>query len=397
MGAGVHNPARREFGGYKVERLRTLVLPVLVLVLVSGVAAAQERVLQPNMPIEAALRPGDSPHEYTFRGESKQWVEVFVDQTTPSFVVEVLQPDGRSVFALRQPPSTQLVASFPVEKEGTYKASVRLIPRTDIQGGKYVLRFSTRPQTSNELTRLALQAELRALDAKWQTAAGERDVPTLVGLSRATSTHRFSSEDLDGVASHDEFLANAKLVRERRDNSGVRSSYGNRLDRVDVSDDIAIVTARFTEMVSTKPKPYTYHMETTRVWVKDATGWKVASEQQRMVGRQRHDKTATGFPPKDVLSLYVGKFRNERMNREVEFAIEGDALVARWIFPETTRQPFTMIPITDTTFDGFARDEITFVRSPDGRVREFIQVWEGPAFLFVRADEGPATPTATKP
>ena len=71
----------------------------------------------------------------------------------------------------------------------------------------------------------------------------------------------------------------------------------------------------------------------------------------------------------------------------VEFAVENGALTAKFAntFVEPSAPAMPLSPLSETTFGGLGGEEVTFVRGPNGEVRELIIVGDGPASRATRA------------
>ena len=102
-------------------------------------------------------------------------------------------------------------------------------------------------------------------------------------------------------------------------------------------------------------------------------------------GRMPREKINAPTLSPTVLSSYAGTYRFETGSGAVSFAVENGALTSQFVNslgPPSPKMPLTAL--SETTFDGLNGDEVTFVRGPNGDVRELIIVGEGPASRGIR-------------
>jgi hypothetical protein len=142
----------------------------------------------------------------------------------------------------------------------------------------------------------------------------------------------------------------------------------------------AVSTARV--LISTKVKGEVqdqFSGQFVHVWAKDQSGWKMVVDHFYPYGRIPREKAPPATVAPQVLEAYTGTYRPQVGVNRVAITVENGTLTAQWTTPVETFPKAQLIPITDTTFRAPATDEFTFVRSPDGQVREIVVVSDGPA------------------
>jgi ketosteroid isomerase-like protein len=142
---------------------------------------------------------------------------------------------------------------------------------------------------------------------------------------------------------------------------------------------MAVSTGRAVFSVTVKGEtPIRSSGQFVHVWQKNEGGWNLVCDYYHAYGRLPRAKAGPGAVGPSVLSTYAGTYQMEG-GATMTVRVEGGKLFGEFSSPlGKSETPFDAV--TDTTFSVFAgMGEATFVRSPQGGVREVIYLTDGPA------------------
>ena len=135
-------------------RLRALLLLPLVLVLSLVTVMAQTPVaLQPGIPIQRSLGPGQV-HEYTVDAKANSLVKLVVEQTAVDVVVKILTPDGKGLAEFDTPSGDQgpEPVSVVAKEAGNYRIQISAFPSDEPHTGSYEIKLiEVREATEEEI------------------------------------------------------------------------------------------------------------------------------------------------------------------------------------------------------------------------------------------------------
>ena len=88
----------------------------------------------------------------------------------------------------------------------------------------------------------------------------------------------------------------------------------------------------------------------------------------------------------NALSAYTGTYQQDNNPATIIVTIDNGILQAQFAGDSDPGPKVALKPVSDTTFTGYGSptDEITFVRSANGEVRECILIGDGPAIRATR-------------
>ncbi len=372
--------------------LRTILLAQIVgTVLGSGSAAAQQpQTLQANTPIQRSLAPKDTAHDYTVPTSGNQALTVTVDQQGIDVVVTVLGPDGQQLLTVDGASDDNgtggsEVARITALAPGDYHVRVSPFERSDAKPAQYKITLSeVRPLTVEERANAESEGQIRAIEQRWEAAVDKLEVPTMSEILRADGFAMGTT--VSATLTREQVIARWESAIKDTAKFGLTQSHTISEHAIRVAGATAVSTGRF--LITQKGKEQwenRFSGQFVHVWSKDATGWKLVGDYTFPFGRMPREKINAPTVSPTVLSSYAGTYRFETGSGAVSFAVENGALTSQFVNslgPPSQKMPLTAL--SETTFDGLSGDEVTFVRGPNGDVRELIIVGEGPASRAIR-------------
>jgi ketosteroid isomerase-like protein len=335
----------------------------------ASTAVAQPTSLETKRPVERALSPNDSSHEYTVKSREGEMFTVTVAQQGIDVVVTVLGPDGKQVIEVDDAVENDgtggsEVARVPALSAGDYRVRVTPFKRDDAKPAKYTITVTeVRDLTANERMNLQSEREITDIEQRWEQARDALDQTTLKGILREDAFGMGSGPGTPRI--REQIVAAWEAEAQRQAKSGRTREHTISERKVRAAGNVGVST--FRVVITNREKGQMVSRNTgqvVHVWGKDASGWKLVGDYAFPYGR-------VPTPPSDgvkvdlkVLSAYVGTYRTE--NTRITASVENGVLQAQLSSStvEGGKQPLK--PLTETTF-ALGTDEITFVRSSNRR------------------------------
>ena len=364
-------------------------LHVIAITLATTSVAAQERALQLNTPVERPLSPRDVAHEYTVTTPEPQALTVTVQQQGIDVVVTVLGPDGTQIIQVDSASDDHgtggsEVAHVTALAPGEYHVRVAPFERADAKAAKYTITLSEmRPLTAEERTNAESEKEIAAIERRWEAAIDKLDIATLTDILRKDG---FGMGPFAAAT-----LTRKQVVARWEDEIKERAKLGLTRDHT-ISEHVvraagaaAVSTGRFLITTTFRGRDQNrFSGQFVHVWAKDSGTWKLVGDYTFPFGRMPRQQTTAPTVSPAVLSAYAGTYGFESGSFTISFTVENGVLNAQWINPFDTSPKMPLTAISETTFTGSGTDEITFVRSASGEVRELIVVSDGPSSRAIR-------------
>ncbi len=364
-------------------------LYVIALALATTSVGAQEQALQLNTPVERPLSPGNAAHEYAVTTSEPQALTVTVQQQGIDVVVTVVGPDGMQMIQVDAASDDHgtggsEIAHLTALTPGVYHVRVAPFERADAKAAKYTITLSEmRPLTAEERTNAESEKEIAAIERRWEAAIDKLDIPTLTGILRKdgfgmgpfAAATRTREQVVAGWEDGIKERAKLGLTREHTISEHVVRAAGT----------AAVSTGRFLITTTFKGQDQNrFSGQFVHVWAKDSGAWKLVGDYTFPFGRMPRQQTTAPTVSGTVLSAYAGTYRFESGSSTVSFTVENGVLSLQWINPFDTSPKMPLTAMSETTFTAPGTDEITFVRSASGEVRELIVVSDGPASRATR-------------
>jgi ketosteroid isomerase-like protein len=369
--------------------VRNIVAPAVCVCLLAGASVgAQPRTLQPNTPTEGALA-GKESHEYVVTSTGNQAFDVTAQQGGLDVVLTVFAPSGDQLMQVDSASDDQgrggaEVAHVRALDAGAYRIQVALFDRSDHKPGKYSVTLSTvREMTAEEIDNARSEKEILALEARWEKAGDTTDIPTRDAILRkdgfALGPYSAASRGRTQIIASWENQA-----KERAKLGGTRTHTLSE-HSIRVAGNAAVSTARYLISAKTKDnQASSFSGQFVHIWGRDKDGWKLVADYTFPFGRVPRGPATPPAVPADVLAAYAGTYSVEGAPTVIEITVEKGSLVGKWQRPG--QPPFTLplAPVNDTTFAAQGQDDVVFVRSAAGAVRELLLVGDGPAVRAIR-------------
>jgi ketosteroid isomerase-like protein len=363
-------------------------IPLAALVLGTGSAAAQQ-TLEVNSPIERSMAPKESAHEYVVNTRADQSFAVTVQQQGVDVVVTVFAPDGKQILHVDAASEEtgrggSEVARVTALAPGAYRVRIAPFDRPDAVPAKYTVTLSdVRELTADERTNARSEQEIDAIEQRWEAAVDRGDIDTIAEILRSDGFAM--GPTVANLRSREQVVAAWQDQKKEAAKSGRSREHTITEHVIRAAGDTAVSTGRFLITSKTREQPPTHFSgQFVHVWAKNDQGWKLVGDYTFPFGRAPRTQGAAVAVPDATLQEYAGKYRDQ--NATITLSVEKGSLMAQWSDSTTTYPKVPLTPISDTTFGGIGSDELTFVRSPDGEVREFIMVGDGPAVRVARVN-----------
>ena len=352
----------------------------------AGTAAAQQTSLESKRPIERALSPNDSSHEYTVKSREGEMFTITVAQQGIDVVVTVIGPDGKQVIEVDDATENDgtggsEVAHVPTLSAGEYRVRVTPFKRDDAKAAKYTITVTeVRDLTANERMNLQSEREITDIEQRWEQARDALDQATLKGILREDAFGMGPGAGTPRI--REQLVAVWEAETQRNAKSGRTREHTISDRKIRAAGNVGVST--FRVLITNKEKGQIVSRNTgqvVHVWGKDASGWKLVGDYAFPFGRNPTQQGEAVKVDAKVLSAYAGAYRTE--NSTITLSVEKDVLQAQFTgsMGDGAKQPLK--PLSDTTF-ALRTDEITFVRSSTGEVRELILITDGPALRASR-------------
>lgn len=201
-------------------RIRALIL-LPFLISSSLVAAQSSGTLQPGIPIERTLGPGQV-HEFTVNAKANSYVQLVVEQKGIDVIVRISAPDGTPLKECDTPNGAEGAeqVSFVATEPGKYVVAVSPLNKDDATTGHYEIKLiEAREATEEEIETnknhaaakakgIALLLELRGPISEIRSPYTRISAQLMVaGLLKETDEKMAAKYLLDAVAELKEFLA----------------------------------------------------------------------------------------------------------------------------------------------------------------------------------------------
>ena len=373
-----------------MTRLSAFAATLLILFGV-GQAAAQHSSLQLKMPVERALNPKDSGHEFSVSGKGNQAFTIAVQQQGIDVVVTVVGPDGKQIVEVdsateQEGTGGSEVANVSALSAGDYRIRVTPFERGDAKAAKYTITLTeVRDLTPAERENAQSEKDVRELEDQWERARDKLDISTLTrilrddafAISPTAGNTRTRAQIVAGLEEESKTRAKTGSVREHTVAERSIKAAGN----------VAVSTLRYVITNTAQGKIRNRSSgQVVHVWAKNETGWKLVGDYNFPFGRVARQQTEGVKVDASALSSYTGTYRQEDSLTTIILTVENGTLQAQFSNDTSTSSKLPLKAISDTTFTGHGtpNDEITFVRSPNGEVRECILIGDGPAVRATR-------------
>ena len=372
---------------------RLLLTVALSMLFGVGQAAARQTPLQPKVPVERALSPKDAGHEFGVSGTGNQAFTIAVQQHGIDVVVAVLGPDGKQIVevdnaAEQDGTGGSEVASVSALSAGEYRIRVTPFERGDARAAKYTITLTeVRDLTPAERANAQSEKEIYELEDQWERARDKLDIPTLTRILREDA---FSMGPTAGAT-----RTRAQIVAGFEEESKSRAKLGSIREHtiaersIKAAGNVAVSTLRFVITNTAQSKVRNrFSGQVVHVWAKNEAGWKLVGDYNFPFGRVTRQQTDAVKVDSSVLSSYAGIYLQEDSLAVMTLTVENGSLQAQFISDTGMSPQLPLKAVTDTTFTGHGNpnDEITFVRSPNGEVRECILISDGPAVRARRVE-----------
>ena len=370
--------------------VRTICARAISVCLLAGVTVgAQPKSLQPNSPMEGALA-GKESHEFVVTSTGNQAFDVTAEQRGLDVVLTVLSPNGDQLMQVDSASDDQgragaEVAHVRALDAGSYRIRIALFDRPDHKPGTYSVTLSgVRGMTAEEIDNAKSEKEILATEARWEKAGDTTDIPTRDAILRkdgfALGPYAAASRGRERI------IASWENQAKERARTGATRTHTLSEHSIRVAGDTAVSTARY--LITSKgkdSKPSSYSGQFVHVWGRDKDGWKLVADYTFPFGRTPREPTTPPAVPADVLATYAGTYLMEGAPTVITITVGKGGLVGQWQAPGQP-EPFTMplTPVNDTTFAGANGDDVVFVRSAAGAVRELLMLGDGPAARAIR-------------
>jgi hypothetical protein len=155
---------------------------------------------------------------------------------------------------------------------------------------------------------------------------------------------------------------------------------------VKAAGNVAVSTLRFVLTEKAKDRVGSrFSGQAVHVWAKNNAGWRLIADYTFPFGRVLPEQTKSVNVEPSVLSAYAGTYHDEPSATTFTVTVDAGSLQGQFQNGTDPSPKVPLKPLSDTTFTGFnPTDEVTFVRSPTGEVRELIFIGDGPALRAVR-------------
>ena len=236
-----------------------------------------------------------------------------------------------------------------------------------------------RDLTPDEIANAQAELEIAKIEQEFELAVDKSDIATMRRILRNDGFGLAPTAAATRAA--EQHLASFEEARKRNEKSGTTREHTAITEQViKAFGNTAVSTARVVISMKAKGEVQErFSGQFVHVWAKDQSGWKMVVDHFYPYGRIPREKAPPASVEPQVLAAYTGTYRPEVGVNRVAITVENGTLTAQWTTPGETFPKAPLIPITDTTFRAPATDEFTFVRSPDGEVREIVVVSDGPA------------------
>ena len=370
-------------------------LPASVFTLLFTVSpgAAQQAALQLKVPLEQPLNPKEAGYEYGVTAQGNQTFTVAVDQQGIDVVVKVLGPDGKQLAEMDNASedngtggteTVRVVALTP----GEYRIRVAPFERDDAKPATYRITLSElRELTRDERANLESEKEIAGLEEQWERAGDIRDLPTLTRILREDGFHM--GPTAAATRDREQMRRNWEADIKRRAKLGLTREHTIAEHVIKAAGNTAVSTGRYLMTITGKEQgPSRVSGQFVHVWAKNEGGWKLVADYTFPFGRVPRPKTEAVKLDQSILSAYAGTYRDENTPTTITLSVEDGVLLAQWSNGVDTSPKLPLKPVNETTFVGMGNpnDEVTFVRSARGEVRELIIIGEGPASRALRVN-----------
>jgi ketosteroid isomerase-like protein len=343
--------------------------------------------LQANSPVERQLAPKDAGHEYIVAARGSQAFTLTVQQRGTDVVVTVVAPDGRQLAQVDHATEDHgtggaEVAEVTALTAGEYRVRVAPFERADAKPATYTITLSAlRDLTAEERTNAESEKEIAAIEQQWEAAVEKLDLDTMTAILRRDG---FGMGPVAfATRTWEQMVAGWKDEIKQQGDLGLRRTHTISEHAIRAAGNTAVSTGRFLITVTSKDNALgRFSGQFVHVWARNDQGWKLVGDYTFPFGRipTEHTQAVTVTPA--TLASYAGTYRDQMST--ITVTVENGGLMAQWSNPFDTFPKSPLRPVTDTTFAGDGTDELTFVRSPAGEVRELIIVSDGPASRAVR-------------
>lgn len=312
-------------------------VPVMWVIL-WGQVLGQPSALQVDVPVKATLN-GGGMHEYTVTARANQAFEVVVEQQGIDVVVTVSAPDGSTLAEVDGPTGSEGSehARLRVLDAGTYR--VRISPwLADATAGSYSVKLTgVRELSSGEVDMARSEREITAIEARWMSAVGAGDLPTLTTILRDDAIKLGTAPG--AAQGRPEIVAGWERLAKMRAEQGITEKHSVKDLAVRVAGDTAMSTGRYTitRTYKDRPTPTSVTGQFVHVWKRDASGWKILGDYAFPFGRLPRAESGRVTLPPEALNAYAGAYSSRELGVTFTVLSRGDALHGKWKGPTDRR------------------------------------------------------------
>src|SRR5919206_3690623 len=325
-------------------RIRALILlPFLVCSSFTAAGAQSSGTLQPGVPIERTLGPGQV-HEFTVNSKANSYVQLVVEQKGIDVVVNISSPDGKDLKQCDTPNGADGVeqVSFMATESGKYRIAISPLNKDDATTGRYQIKLiEAREATEEEIEAaknregakakgIALLLELREAISQIRSPHTRINAQlTAASLLKETDEKNASKYLLDAVANLKELLTAANPENEDDEDSILEFSSLTQL-RSDVIRALAETDpeAALSFLHSTTPKYSPYSGPRELVAQESALELSIADE----IGR-KDPKRALQIAQKNLKKAYSPAL----LNTASQLAVKNPELANELVHDITTK------------------------------------------------------------
>jgi len=370
---------------------RTAQLATMFALLGIGHTAAQQAQLQLNTPVERALDPKDAGHEFAVTTKGNQAFTITVQQQGIDIVVAVLGPDGKKVVEVDNASEQYGMGGSEIAhvaglSPGEYRVRVTPFVRDDAKAAKYTIALTeVRDLTLVERANAQGEKDINELEDQWERARDKLDIKTLTGILGPDAFAM--GPNAGAIRTRAQLVAGLEQELQNREKRGSVREHTIAERSIKVAGNVGVSTLRYVitntikGSVSSRSSGQVVH-----VWAKTDTGWKLAGDYNFPFGRVARPQAETVKVDPNALSSYTGTYKQDNNPGTIIVTVDNGILQAQFGGDSDPSPKVALKPISDTTFTGFGgpTDEITFVRSANGEVRDCILIGDGPAIRASR-------------
>ena len=370
---------------------RTAQLATMFALLGIGHTAAQQAPLQLNTPVERALDPKDAGHEFAVTTKGNQAFTITVQQQGIDIVVAVLGPDGKMVIEVDNASEQNGMGGAEIAhvsglSPGEYRVRVTPFVRDDAKAAKYTIALTeVRDLTPAERANAQSERDINELEDQWERARDKVDVKTLTGILGPDAFAM--GPNAGALRTRAQLVAGLEQEAQNRQKQGSVREHTVAERSIKAAGNVGVSTLRYVITNTVKGSVSSrLSGQVVHVWAKTDAGWKLVGDYNFPFGRVAKPQSDTVKVDPTALAAYIGTYKQDNNPGTITVTVDNGVLQAQFGGSSDPGPKVPLKPVSDTTFTGFGSptDEITFVRSANGEVRECILIGDGPATRAAR-------------